>query len=29
VLLISGTVAGVIIGYVAALILKRLEKMKL
>ena len=29
VLLISGTVAGIIIGYVAALILKRLEKMKL
>ena len=29
VLLITGTVAGIIIGYVAALILKRLEKMKL
>ena len=29
VLLITGTIAGVIIGYVAALILKRLEKMKL
>ena len=29
VLLITGTVAGIVIGYVAALILKRLEKMKL
>ncbi len=29
VLLITGTIAGIIIGYVAALILKRLEKMKL
>ena len=29
VLLITGTVAGIIIGYVAGLILKRLEKMKL
>lgn len=29
VLLISGTIAGIIIGYVAALILKRLDKMKL
>ena len=29
VLLITGTIAGIIIGYVAGLILKRLEKMKL
>ena len=29
VLLITGTIAGIIIGYVAALILKRLDKMKL
>lgn len=29
VLFISGTIAGIIIGYVAALILKRLDKMKL
>lgn len=28
VLLISGTIAGIVIGYVAALILKRLDKMK-
>ena len=29
VLFISGTIAGIVIGYVAGLILKRLEKMKL
>ena len=28
VLFISGTIAGIVIGYVAGLILKRLEKMK-